>query len=129
MKFMQEHTSKNVNLAQLGQRTKNCIKFHPVDPEMCAAFWEKDLRQVSPPHFVYDFSRKIFLISYCTDWQLLSDCLCFLKYWTMCVLQFFLSQFATPQILTWLILAFLGNYIAKTGQKLKYLKNGKSFYG
>ena len=25
-------------------------------------FLEKDLRIVSPPHFVYDFSRKMFLI-------------------------------------------------------------------
>ena len=27
-------------------------------------FLEKDLEIVSPPHFVYDFSRKIFLMSY-----------------------------------------------------------------
>ena len=29
---------------------------------------EKGLRLVSPPHFVYDFSRKIFLMFYVTNW-------------------------------------------------------------
>ena len=31
-------------------------------------FSEKGLRLVSPPHFVYDFSRKIFLMFYVTNW-------------------------------------------------------------
>ena len=29
---------------------------------------EKDLEIVSPPHFVYDFSRKIFLKLYSINW-------------------------------------------------------------
>ena len=51
-------------------------------------FLEKDLVIVSPPHFVYDISRKnvslsIFLL---TDQVSLPDCLYFLRYWAICVL-------------------------------------------
>ena len=42
-------------------------------------------RMVFPPYFVYDFSRKIFLL---TDQMKLLDCLYFLKYWAIWVLQF-----------------------------------------
>ena len=43
----------------------NCIKFEATDPEMLNFdFLEKDLRLVYPPHFVYDFSRRIFFIFY-----------------------------------------------------------------
>ena len=59
---------------------------------------EKGLGIVSPPHFVYDFSRKIFIIlySFLTDQILWSDCLYFMKYWEMCVLQLFFNQVVTP---------------------------------
>ena len=44
-------------------------------------FSEKGLGLISPPHFVYDFSRKMFLCYILlTDQISLSDCLYFLRY-------------------------------------------------
>ena len=54
-------------------------------------FLEKGLRIVSPPYFLYDFSRKEFLMLL-TDQILLPDCLYFMTYWAICVLQLFFSQ-------------------------------------
>ena len=34
-------------------------------------FPEKGLRLVSPPHFVYDFSRKMFIMLYSINWPIL----------------------------------------------------------
>ena len=47
-----------------------CTKFWNIDPEICStlSFQKRNLRLVSPPHFVYDFSRKIFLMFYVTNW-------------------------------------------------------------
>ena len=61
-------------------------------------FSEKGLGLVSPPHFVNDFSRKMFLMCHViqlTDQISLSDCLYFLRYWTICVLQLFVNQAVT----------------------------------
>ena len=59
-------------------------------------FSEKGLGTVFPPHFVYDFSRKMFLMLYSiTDQISLSDCLYFVRYWAICVLQLFVSQAVT----------------------------------
>ena len=59
---------------------------------------EKDLGLVSPSHFVYDFSRQMFLMLYSTNWpNSLSDCLYFSKYWAICVLKLFVSQAVTPK--------------------------------
>ena len=58
-------------------------------------FLEKDLRIVFSPHFVLDFSRKMFLMLYCiatTDQISFSDCLYFLRYWAVCVLKLALSS-------------------------------------
>ena len=53
-------------------------------------FLGKGLGIVSPPHFVYDFSKKMFLMLYLLSDQIsLSDWLYFLKYWAICVLQLF----------------------------------------
>ena len=46
-------------------------------------FSEKGLENVFPLHFVYDFSRKMFLMLYSIDW------LYFLRYWSVCALQLF----------------------------------------
>ena len=44
-------------------------------------FLEKDLGKVSPPHFVYDFSKKMFLILYSVNWpNLISSLPFFLKH-------------------------------------------------
>ena len=51
-------------------------------------FLEKGLGIVSLPRFVYDFSRKMFFMYILlTDQIPLSDCLYFLRYCAICVLQ------------------------------------------
>ena len=56
-------------------------------------FLEKGLWIVSPSHFVYDFSRKVFLKSYSiTDQISLPNCFYLLRYWSICVLQLFVNQ-------------------------------------
>ena len=54
-------------------------------------FLEKGLGIVSPPYFVYGFSRKMFLIVL-TDKISFSDCFYFLSYWAICVLQLFVPR-------------------------------------
>ena len=57
---------------------------------------EKDPGLVSPPHFVYDFSRKMFLMLHSiTDRDLLSDCFYFSGYCPICVLQLLINQTET----------------------------------
>ena len=59
-------------------------------------FSEKDLELVSPPHFIYYFSRKTFLVLILlTDQVSLSDCLYFSRYWAICVLQLSVNQAVT----------------------------------
>ena len=63
-------------------------------------FLERGLGLASPPHFVYDFSRKMFLTLYSiyillTDQISFSDCLYFWRYWAMCILQLFVNQTVT----------------------------------
>ena len=57
-------------------------------------FLEKGLGMFSPPHFVYDISRKMFLVLYIliSEQISLSDCFYFLKFWAMYVLQLFVNQ-------------------------------------
>ena len=57
-------------------------------------FLEKGLEIVSPPHFLYDIptSHKNVSHAILTDQISLSDCLYFLSYWAICVLQIFLNQ-------------------------------------
>ena len=56
---------------------------------------EKSLGIVSPPHIVYHFPRKLFLMYILlTDQISLSDCL-YLRYWAIYVVQLFASQVVT----------------------------------
>ena len=55
-------------------------------------YLEKGLEIVSPPQFVYDFSRKMFLILYFNCQISLPDCLYLLKYLSICVLQLLVNQ-------------------------------------
>ena len=59
-------------------------------------FLEKGLGLVSSPHVVYDFSTEMFLSFSCYILLInqisLSNCLYFLRYWAIYVLQFFVSQ-------------------------------------
>ena len=59
-------------------------------------FPEKGMRLVSPPHFMYDFSRKMFLmLLLLADRVSLSDCLYLSRYWTISVLQLFTNETET----------------------------------
>ena len=60
-------------------------------------FLEKGLEIVSPPHFVYDFSRNIFLACYIllNDKIPLSNWLYFLRYLGIYALQLIVSQILT----------------------------------
>ena len=61
---------------------------------------EMGLGIVSPPHFVYDFKEKCFsCYILLTDQIQLSDGLYILRYWAICVLQLFVNQVVTSQIL------------------------------
>ena len=60
-------------------------------------FSEKDLGLVSPPHFVNDFLRKMFLMFGKKFQILLSDGLFFSRYWTICILQLLVNQAVTSQ--------------------------------
>ena len=82
-------------------------------------FSEKGLGLVSPPHFVYDFSRKCFsCYSLLTDQISLSDCLYFSRYWAIYVLQLFVNHPLTSQNLK-LTLSFLSSRFA-TWPKSQY---------
>ena len=91
-------------------------------------FSEKNLRLVSPLHFVYDFWRKVFLMLYLlTDQIFLSDCL----YFSMCITIVCwpgcdVIRFETNLI--FLIKPFFYK-TKKSRQKLKYLENKNSFWG
>ena len=77
-------------------------------------FEEKDLGLVSSPHFVYDFSTKMFLKLYSLSNYIqfsLSDFIYFSIYCYNCLIEPF--YFMTK----------------KTRQKFKYLENQKSFWG
>ena len=75
----------------------NCIKLWTIDQEICSIsyFLERGLGIVSPPHFVYDFSRKIILMLYFIKLSnFLFDCLHLLfvsQVVTLSILKLFLS--------------------------------------
>ena len=53
----------------LGHTIKtNCTAFQKVDPEICSILIFRQ-GSVSPPHFVYDFSRKMCIILYTINWS------------------------------------------------------------
>ena len=70
-------------------------------------FLEKGLGIVSPPHVLYDFFQDKFFSSYIllTDQFSWSDCLYFLKYCAICVLQLFVNQVVTSKILKLILLS------------------------
>ena len=75
----------------------------PCDTKIAALFNERQnlekKRIVFPPHFMYDFPRKMFPMSchiLLTGQISLSDCFHFVIYWAISVLQFFVSQVVTP---------------------------------
>ena len=69
--------NKNKLYKTLGYWSRDMLNF---------GFLEKGLGIVSAPIFVYDFSRKIFIVCIVlTDQISLSACLYFLRYWAICV--------------------------------------------
>ena len=78
-------------------------------------FSEKGLRIVLHHIFCVSFFKKMFLLLYSTIWiNSLPNCLYFLRYWVICVLQLFVSLVVTS--------------IKKSRQKHKYLGNKKRFW-
>ena len=55
-------------------------------------FPEKGLGLVSPPHFLYDFSKSFSCYILLTDQISLSDSLYFSRHWAICVLQLFVNK-------------------------------------
>ena len=63
-------------------------------------FFDKGLKIVSPAHFVCDFSIEMFFMLFSlTDQISVPNCLYFLRYWAICLLQFFVNQVVTSWIL------------------------------
>ena len=60
---------KNKLYNTLDYRSRDMLNFN---------FPEKGLRLGSPPHFLYDFSRKMFLMLYSSNWQNFIVCLALL---------------------------------------------------
>ena len=74
-------------------------------------YFEKGLGQVSPPRFVYDFSRIIFLMLYSINWPNF-----------ICLIVFFLEILSNIYIT---IICFSVYDVIDV--KFQYLENGKSF--
>ena len=73
---------------RLGHTIKaNCIKFQAINQRMFNFdFSEKSMGVVSTLNFVYDFSRKIFLIPYSINWSSFMVWLpSLLSYWKICI--------------------------------------------
>ena len=96
-------------------------------------FSEKSLGLVSPPHYVYDFSREIFLMLHSSNWP-------YFVAWLILVLEILGNTCITIVCqpgcdvikfeinLIFLIKPF--RYMTKKSrQKYKYLENKKSFWG
>ena len=92
-------------------------------------YLEKGLRLVSPSHFVYDFSRKIFLVSYSINWSN------FIIWLTMLLIEMAgnmytviigLPVYDVLKVLK-LTLAFLSSRFSAWPKRIKYIKNKKSF--
>ena len=81
---------------------------------------EKVLGIVSAPYITYNFSRKIFLLYSAKGRISFSDCLYFLRYQAMCVLQLFFSQVVTTWILK-LNLPFSSRFSAWSESEYKNL--------
>ena len=90
-------------------------------------FPEKDLGLVSPPHFMYDFSRKIFLMLYSVKWPTfivwLPLLLEILDNITCCPV-YDVINFEINHIF---LIKSLFQITKKSGQKYEYLKNEKSY--
>ena len=91
-------------------------------------FSKKSLGLASPPHFVYDLSRKTFVMLYSINRPNFIVRLHFIsRYWALCVLQLFVNQ---AVVLSLWCLPFFSYQIVllhnkKSRQKPKYLENEK----
>ena len=61
-------------------------------------FLDRVLGMVSPVHFVYDFSRKMFLMLYSINW---SDFMVFLRYWAIFLIKPFLYMHKNSRQISW----------------------------
>ena len=95
-------------------------------------FSEKGLGQVPPPHFVYDFLRKMFVMLHSINWPILIAWLPLLLEISSNICIKIICQPGCDVIKFELSLIFLIKPICymtkKSRQKLKYLENKKSFW-
>ena len=114
--------NKNKLYKTLDYWSRDMLKFN---------FPENSLELVSLPHFMYDFSRKMFLMLYSINWPKFNV-------WLPILLEILGDKcIATNQaVMSWKIeinLIFLIKPFCyktkKSRQKLKYLENKKSFWG
>ena len=79
----------------------NCLKLYTIDPEICSILifqikvWEQFLQHILRMIFQQKCSTCYILL---TDQISLPGCLYLLRYWTICVLQLFVSQVVTAWI-------------------------------
>ena len=94
-------------------------------------FLDKGLGIISPVHFRIIFQQKCSLCYMLIIDQIsLSSCLYFLNYWAICVLQLFINQVVTSQILKLNDLSNQAIFIhdqKNSRKRFKYLENEKSF--
>ena len=80
----------------------NCLKLHTIDTEICSILifqlraWEWFLQHILCMVFQQKSSSCYILL---TDQISLPDCLYFLRYWAICVLQLFVNQAVTSWVL------------------------------
>ena len=110
----------------------NCLKLYTIDPEICSILifqirvCEQFLQNIFCMIFRQNCSSCCVLL---TDQVSLSDCLYFLRYWGICVLQLFVNQVVTSKIsinVIFLIKLFLC-MIKKSRQNLNILRTKRAF--
>ena len=91
-------------------------------------FLENSLGIVSPPKFVYDFLRKMFLKFHSNNWPVFIAWLSLLHeiLVIMCI-AIVVNQTVTSSILKLIVFFYLSCFPKNSRQKSKYLDNEKSF--
>ena len=98
------HLSSNIFRYPSTQHTRkaNCIKLQTIDSKICSIliFQKRVLEQFLHHMLCMDFKEKCLPCHVLLSEQIsLSDSLCFLRYWEICVLQLFSSQVVKSYIL------------------------------
>ena len=118
------------NTPRLGYKKRNiCIKLQIINPEICSNLvFEIGVEIGSLPHFLYNFSRKVFLILNSINLPNIIFCLLFhfQILANMCIIIICFPGCGIINFEINLIRLFF-YMIKKSRQKFKYLENKKSF--